>query len=136
MKIIRMNPPGSPTPRNYHHVVSVEGGRTIYLAGQIAFDENRNIVGGDDVVAQTHQALTNLKRNVEAAGASMTDIVKITTYVVNYDQQQLQGIIDVIGEYFPAGHQPTNTLLGIDCLAVAGLLIEIEGIAVTDQAMA
>lgn len=133
MKINRINPPGSPTPKNYHHVVSVEGGRTIYLAGQIAFDENRNIVGENDVIAQTHQALTNLKRNVEAAGAHMTDMVKITTYVVNYDQQQLPGIIDVIGEYFPVDHQPTNTLLGIDCLAVEGLLIEIEGIAVTDR---
>ena len=133
MKITRINPPGSPTPSNYHHVVSVEGGRTIYLAGQIAFDENRNIIGGDDVIDQTHQALTNLKRNVEAAGASMSDMVKITTFVVDYDQRQLQGIVDVIGEYFPAGHQPTNTLIGIDCLAVDGLLIEIEGIAVTDK---
>ena len=133
MKITRINPPGSPTPRNYHHVVSVEGGRTVYLAGQIAFDENRNIVGGNDIIAQTHQALTNLKRNVEAAGASMSDMVKITTFVVDYDQRQLPGIIDVIGEYFPAEHQPTNTLIGIDCLAVEGLLIEIEGIAVTDK---
>ena len=133
MNIIRLNPPGSPTPKNYHHAVSVEGGRTIYLAGQIAFDENRNIVGGNDIIAQTHQALTNLKRNVEAAGASMTDMVKITTYVVNYDPRQLQGIIDVIGEYFPEDYQPTNTMIGVDCLAVDGLLIEIEGIAVTDK---
>lgn len=133
MKIIRINPPGSPTPKNYHHVVSVQGGRTVYLAGQLAFDENRNIVGGDDIIAQTHQALTNLKRNVEAAGASMTDVVKINTYVVNYDQRNLRGILDVIGAFFPAGHQPTNTLLGIDCLAAEGLLIEIEGIAVTDN---
>jgi enamine deaminase RidA (YjgF/YER057c/UK114 family) len=133
MNIIRLNPPGSPTPKNYHHVVSVEGGRTLYLAGQIAFDEHRNLVGGNDLIAQAHQALSNLKRNVEAAGASMTDMVKITTYVVNYDSQQLQEIIDVIGEYFPAGHQPTNTLLGVESLAVEGLLIEIEGIAVTDQ---
>jgi enamine deaminase RidA (YjgF/YER057c/UK114 family) len=133
MKITRLNPPGSPAPKNYHHAVSVEGGRTIYLAGQIAFDADRNIVGGDDVVAQTRQALTNLKRNVEAAGANMADMVKINTYVVNYDQSQLQGIIDVIGEFFPDGHQPTNTLLGIEGLAVDGLLIEIEGIAVTDK---
>ncbi len=136
MKIIRLNPPGSPTPKNYHHAVSVEGGRTIYLAGQIAFDKDRNIVGGDDVVAQTRQALTNLRRNVEAAGASMADMVKINTYVVNYDQSQLQGIINVIGEFFPEGHQPTNTMLGIECLAVEGLLIEIEGIAVTDRPLA
>jgi len=131
--ITRINPPGSPATKKYHHVVSAEGGRTIYLAGQIAFDRNRNIVGGDDIVAQTRQALTNLKRNVEAAGASMTDVVKINTYVVNYDQAQLQAIVDVIGEFFPEGHEPTNTLLGIERLAVDGLLIEIEAIAVTDR---
>ena len=133
MKVIRLNPPGSPAPKNYHHVVSVEGGRTIYLAGQLAFDQDRNIVGGDDVVAQTRQALANLKRNVEAAGATMADMVKINTYIANYDQGQLQGIIDVIAEFFPEGHQPTNTMLGVERLAVEGVLIEIEGIAVTDK---
>jgi enamine deaminase RidA (YjgF/YER057c/UK114 family) len=132
MIIKRINPPGSPTPKNYSHAVSTEGGRTIYLAGQIAFDQNRNIIGGDDVVAQTRQALENLKRNVEAAGARMSDMVKINTYVVRYDQAQLQGILDVIGEYFQAPNHPTNTFLGIEKLAVDGLLIEIEGIAVTD----
>ena len=133
MKITRINPPGSPATKNYHHVVSVAGGRTIYLAGQIAFDANRNIVGGNDIVAQTRQALTNLKRNVEAAGASMTAVVTINTYIASYDQGQLQAIIDVIGEFFPKGHQPTNTMVGVERLAVDGLLIEIEGIAVTDK---
>jgi len=133
VKITRINPAGSPTPKNYTHAVSAEGGRTIYLAGQIAFDKDRNIVGRGDVVAQARQALENLKRNVEAAGGAMTDMVKINTYVVNYHQSQLEGIIGVIGEFFPEGNQPTNTLLGIEGLAVDGLLIEIEGIAVTDK---
>ena len=118
-----------------YHVVSVEGGRTIYLAGQIAFDADRNILGGDDVVAQARYALTNLKRNVEAAGASMSDMVKITTFIVNYDQSQLQDIVQVIEEFFPEAHRPTNTMVGIERLAVDGLLIEIEGIAVTDKPM-
>ena len=133
MTVVRINPPGSPAPRGYHHVVSAEGGRTIYFAGQLAFDEDRNIVGGDDVAAQARQALTNLRRNVEAAGASMSDMVKIVTYVVHYDPDQLQAIIGVIEEFFPEAHRPTNTLLGIERLALDGLLIEIEGIAVTDR---
>ncbi len=136
MKVVRINPPGSPTPKNYHHVVSVEGGRTVYLAGQLAFDADRNIVGGDDVVAQTRQALANLKRNVEAAGAGMTDMVKINTYVAGYDPGDLQGILDVMAEYFPEAHQPTNTFLGVERLAADGVLIEIEGIAVTDKPLA
>ncbi len=133
MNVVRINPPGSPTPKGYHHVVSVEGGRTIYLAGQLAFDAERNLIGGDDVVAQTRQALTNLQRNVEAAGAAMADMVKINTYVVKHDPANLQASVDVIEEFFPEAHRPTNTFLGIERLAVDGVLIEIEGIAVTDK---
>ena len=49
MKKLFLNPPASPTPKSYHHAVAVEGGRTIYLSGQVAFDGARKIVGGDDV---------------------------------------------------------------------------------------
>ena len=133
MTIVRINPEDSPAPRGYHHVVSVEGGRTIYLAGQLAFDADRNVIGGGDVVAQTRQALTNLKRNVEAAGASMNDMVKLNTYVVGHQHANTAAIVAVIEEFFPAEHRPTNTFLGVERLAVDGVLIEIEGIAVTDK---
>jgi enamine deaminase RidA (YjgF/YER057c/UK114 family) len=45
MKKTYQNPPGSPTPKSYHHVVSTEGGRMIFLSGQVAFDSDRQIVG-------------------------------------------------------------------------------------------
>ena len=63
-----LNPSGSPTPKSYHHVVTTEPGRMIFLSGQVAFDSNRDIVGENDVVAQTHQAMQNLKAAVETGG--------------------------------------------------------------------
>jgi enamine deaminase RidA (YjgF/YER057c/UK114 family) len=127
------NPPSLPSPRNYHHAVSVQGGRTIYLAGQVAFDRDRNIIG-DDVVAQARQALRNMKTAVEAAGGTLSDIVQITLHIVNYSPDQLNPIAGTLREFFPPDRLPANTLVAVSSLSVEGLLIEITGIAVTDPA--
>ena len=126
-----LNPSGSPTPKSYHHVVTTEPGRMIFLSGQVAFDSNRDIVGENDVVAQTHQAMQNLKAAVETGGGQIADIVQITTHVVDYDPKQLDDITGTIAEFFEPECLPTNTLVGITSLSTQGLLIEIGGIAVT-----
>ncbi len=133
MKKYFLNPPSSPTPKSYHHAVAVEGGRSIYLSGQVAFDAERKIVGVGDVVAQTRQAMRNLKAAVEAGGGTMLDIVQITTHVANYDPGQLDDITGTIAEFFSPESLPANTLVGISSLSTDGLLIEIGGIAVTDS---
>lgn len=127
-----INPPSSPTPKSYHHAVAVEGGRSIYLSGQVAFDAGRRIIGAGDVVAQTRQALRNLEAAVEAAGAKLSDMVQITTHVVDYDPSQLDVITGAIAEFFAPEGLPANTLVGVASLSTDGLLIEIGGIAVTD----
>ena len=127
-----INPPGSPTPKNYHHVVVIQGGRTIYLSGQVAFDAERNIVGGNDLVEQTRQALRNVKTAVEAGGGQLSDVIKLSPSVVNYKPEQLEAVTDAIGEFFATDSLPANTLLGVDSLSTVGLLVEIEALAVTD----
>jgi len=111
----------------------VEGGRTIYLAGQVAFDGNRQIVGGDDVGAQTRQTMRNVKAAVEANGGALSDIVQLTTHVVNYDFDQLDPITETIEGFFSPDSLPTNTMVGVTALSTDGLLIEITGVAVTDS---
>lgn len=135
MKKKFLNPPSSPTPKSYHHAVAVEGGRTIYLSGQVAFDGERKIIGAGDVVAQTRQAMRNLKGAAEAAGGKIADIVQITTHVVNYDPAQLDDITSTIAEFFAPECLPANTLVGVTSLSTEGLLIEIGGIAVSDSPM-
>lgn len=135
MKKLFANPPSAPTPKSYHHTVAVEGGRAIYTSGQVAFDENRRIIGDDDLFEQARQALRNLQAAVEAGGGQLADMVQITIHVVDYDPDQLQGIVGVLAEFFAPESLPTNTLVGVDSLSTPGLLIEIGGIAVTDAPM-
>ena len=127
-----LNPAGSPTPKSYHHVITTGPGKLIFLSGQVAFDSNRNIVGESDVVAQTRQAMRNLKSAVEAGGGQVSDIVQITTHAVNYDPTQLEDITGTIAEFFEPECLPTNTLVGINSLSTEGLLIEIGGIAIAE----
>jgi len=132
MKKHYINPSTSPQPKSYHHVVTVEGGRTIYMSGQVAFDHDRNIVGGDDLAKQARQTLSNMKTAIEAGGGKLTDIVKITTYVVKYRPEQLAVVAGVLEEFFPRQSLPANTLVGVESLSTDGLLVEIEAVAVTD----
>ena len=127
-----LNPPGSPTPKSYHHVITTGPGKMIFLSGQVAFDSNRSIVGKGDVVAQTRQTMRNLKSAVETGGGRISDIVQITTHVVNYDSIQLEDITGTIAEFFEPECLPTNTLVGINSLSTEGLLIEIGGIAIAE----
>jgi enamine deaminase RidA (YjgF/YER057c/UK114 family) len=126
-----LNPPGSPTPKS-HHVITTGPGKLIFLSGQVAFDSNRSIVGEGDVVAQTRQTMRNLKSAVETGGSRISDIVQITTHVVNYDPIQLEDITGTIAEFFEPECLPTNTLVGINSLSTEGLLIEIGGIAIAE----
>ena len=132
MKETYLNFPGAPTPKSYHHVITSEPGRMIFLSGQVAFDSDRNIVGENDVVAQTRQVMRNLKAAVETGGGQISDILQITTHVVDYDPKQLDDITGTIAEFFEPKCLPTNTLVGVDSLSTTGLMIEIGGIAITE----
>ena len=104
------------------------------MAELVAFDAERRIVGAGDVAAQTRQALLNLTAAVEAAGGTLSDVVQITTHVVNYDPSQLDVITGTIAEFFAPEALPANTLVGVASLSTEGLLIEIGGVAITGAA--
>ena len=85
----------------YHHAVKV--GNTIYTSGQVAADLEGNLVGKGDLSRQFEQAFENLKRVLEAAGATMADVVQLRIYVTDYSQ--MADISDVwvkyLGPTFP-----------------------------------
>ena len=111
----------------YTHVVSVEGTRTIYVSGQLARDRDGRVVGKGDMRAQIRQVGENLKAALEAAGASLADLVKTTTFVTDIDEFFRH--VDVRMEYFGAA-LPTSTTVEVRRLAHPDLLVEVEGIAV------
>ena len=111
----------------YSHVVSVEGARTIYVSGQLARDRAGNVVGKGDMRAQLRQVGENVKAALEAAGASLADLVKTTTFVTDIDEYFKH--VDVRMEYFGAA-LPTSTTVEVRRLAHPDLLVEVEAIAV------
>jgi enamine deaminase RidA (YjgF/YER057c/UK114 family) len=126
------NPPGLSTPRGYSHTVSVSGGRTIYVAGQVAYNAQGEVVGKGDLRAQARQAFENLRIALAGAGASFKDLVKINTYVVGYKPDQLTSLREVRAEMLKDLAPPASTLVGVQGLVNPDLLIEIEAIAVVD----
>jgi enamine deaminase RidA (YjgF/YER057c/UK114 family) len=132
MKKDFFNPAEVHKPRGYTHAVSVEGGRTVFIAGQVAFDQQGNLVGKGDLRVQADKALENLVAALAAAGARPSDVVKMNTYVVNYKAADYPIIREARSRVFSGENPPASTLIGVQALAIEGLLIEIEAIAVLD----
>jgi len=115
----------------YTHVVTVSGtGKMVFVAGQLARDANGNCVGKGDMRAQIQQVGENIKACLEAAGATLADIVKTNTFVTNYEEFSKHG--DMRLRYFgPA--TPTSTTVQISRLADPDAMVEIEAVAVIDS---
>lgn len=130
MPIQRLQPAGLAVPVGYSHVVRASGTQ-IHVSGQVAFDAEGRLVGVGDLAAQTDQVFKNLQLALAAAGAQFKDVVKITTYVVNYRPADRAVIREVRSRYF-TGEPPASTLVGVQALVVPELLIEVEAVAVID----
>ncbi len=126
-----LNPPALPTPTGYSQVVVATGSRMIFVAGQVSLDREGNLVAPGDAVGQARQAFANFRTAVEAAGASIEDVTKITWYVVGYRSELLPELAAARNEVFE-GHAPASTLVGVSVLAQPQFLVEVEGIAVVD----
>jgi 2-iminobutanoate/2-iminopropanoate deaminase len=113
----------------YSHVVIAEGRRMIFISGQLARDRQGNVVGSGDMRAQLRQVGENIKAALEAADASLSDVVKTTTYVT--DIEEFFKHVDVRMEYFGAA-LPTSTTVEVRRLAQPDFLVEIEAVAITD----
>jgi enamine deaminase RidA (YjgF/YER057c/UK114 family) len=113
----------------FSQAVVASGTRTIYVSGQVSINENGALIGAGDLAAQTTQAMRNIGL-VAAAGASFADVVKITTYVVNYAPEQGAVISKARAPFFAGDDPPASTLLGVSALALPDWLIEIEAVAV------
>lgn len=132
MTLELINPEELPTPASYTQVVVGTGSRLVFVAGQVADDTHGELVGPDDLAAQSQQAFANVGRSLAAAGARPEQVAKITIYVVDHRPEYLPVIsrarIAVFGD-----HLPVDTLVGVQALAETGYLIEVEAIAVLDR---
>jgi enamine deaminase RidA (YjgF/YER057c/UK114 family) len=118
-------------PLGYSHVVEVRGGRTIFVAGQVALDDQGKIVGAGDFRAQVLQVFENLKARLGEAGATFRDVVKLNYYLT--EASDLQGLRDIRNRYLNTENPPASTLLVVKQLFREEFLVEIEAIAVASE---
>ena len=109
--------------------VRVPAGNLVFVSGQVARNSQGEVVGRGDIEAQTRQTIENIKAVLEEAGATLDDIVKVTVFVTNVEEQFAK-IHEVRAEYFKKDY-PASTLVEVKSLASKDFLIEIDAIAVT-----
>jgi enamine deaminase RidA (YjgF/YER057c/UK114 family) len=118
--------PDWPWARDFRFNQGIRIGDTVHVSGQVGFDPDGNIVGGDDMEAQARQVFANVRTILEMAGATMNDVVKITAFLTDLDRYA--GYSAARAEAFP-DKVPTSTAVATPALVFPGLLVEVEAVA-------
>ncbi len=131
--ITLINPDNLYQSRYYTQAVRVQGGATLYVSGQWSYNPQGELVGKDNLEAQTLQTFQNLQAVLKAAKATPQDVVKINIYIVNYRPEYLSILEKGLQACFGEKRNFASTLIGVQALAREGMQIEAEAIAVTAQ---
>lgn len=132
MSIERSNPDSmyQPFGDNYTQVIRSTGSTQVHVAGTLAANEDRDLVGEGDIRTQTRQIMQNIETSLEEFGAGPSDVVRISVYALDLDDYLENGLPELL-EFF-GDHKPVSTTVGVDQLAAPGYLVEIEATAVIE----
>ncbi len=110
-----------------HFTDAVGAGGLLFVSGIVPVDESRELVGGDDVVAQARQVFDNMAAVLSAAGCSFADVVKVTLYLTDVADRPL---INPVRQEVFGDTRPASTLVEVSALVIPGARIEVEAVAV------
>lgn len=119
-----VNPGTIHPPAGYSHIVHATGSRLVFVAGQVALDQDFQVVGVGDLEAQTRQAMRNLQHALDELGAGWDDVVKSTVYTTLPHEYETIG--RAMSQAMGAAEPPAQVIAGVGGLALPDLLIEIE----------
>lgn len=128
----RINPTGlyESLPYGFSHATVSEPGKLLHLSGQVAWDAEYNVVGGNDIGLQARQALSNLLAVLKDQGCSPADLVRLRTYVVDHSPEKLEPVSVELMAFYGEAMPAANTWIGVQALALPDFLIEIEATAI------
>ncbi len=109
-------PAGAYTP-------AIRAGGFVYVSGQLPRDPASGELVGDDVESQTRQVMRNVQRALEAAGATLADLVSVTVYLADVDDW---GRFNAVYKTLLTPPYPTRTAIGAN---LRGILVEISAVA-------
>ena len=107
-------------------------GDLLFISGQAAIDGTGQIVGAGDFDVQAKQVFANLERVLQAGGSSLANVIKVTIFL--RDMSNFSKIVELRGRYFQSPY-PADTIVEVSSLYSPEALIEIEAIAVADDAV-
>lgn len=122
-------PPGWPRPKGYSNGYQV--GNVLFVAGQVAWDTNEQIVGRGDFAVQFRQALGNVRAVLDAAGVAPDRVGRVTVYVT--DKDAYVAALPAVGAAWRehmGRHYPAMSLVQVAALLEDGAMVEIEATAV------
>ena len=121
------NPPDVWQPFGAFSMGVLQGdGQIVHLKGQVALDREGNIVGKDDIRAQTAQVLDNMQTVLAGIGGTMADLFSLTQYVTDIEAYMTVG--DIRMQYFAVPY-PVTTTVQVVRLYHPDLMVEITGVA-------
>ena len=108
-------------------------GELLFISGQAAYDDTGKIVAPGDFGAQANKAFTNLERALRAGGSSLRNVFKVTIFVT--DMRNFEQVVELRGKYCSPPY-PADTIVEVSALYHEDAMIEIEAIAIADDAAA
>ena len=127
-----VNTASAPQPLGaYSQAIRVKAGEFLYIAGQVGVDSGGNLAGDGSLASQTRQVYENLGSILSSVGASFSDVVEFTTYVVGRKSVVpfMEARAGIFPSLYPNGDYPPNTLLVIEGLVREEFLVEIKAVA-------
>ncbi|MDV7135272.1 RidA family protein [Williamsia muralis] len=136
MTVDYFTPAGMTQPTPYHHVAVGTGSRHVHVSGQIARLADGTPVAPDDLAGQVEQALRNTATGLTGAGATFSDVLRLTFYVTHWTPEKITefmaGVERVSAEIGLPQPMPPASLIGVDYLFEPDVLVEVEATAILD----
>jgi reactive intermediate/imine deaminase len=127
-EIRHLVPDALPKPNGYSHVVTAPVDRIVFVSGQVPLDAAGELVGPDDVEAQTRQVFENLTTALAAAGADWGSVLKLTYFL--RDVSEIAAVRRVRDDYVDTERPPASTLVEVSRLFRDDVLVEVDAVAV------
>lgn len=109
-----------------HFTDAVQAGDLLFVSGIVPVDERRELVGGDDVVAQARAVFENMRAILAAAGCTFADVVKVTVFLTDVTDRPL---VNPVRQEVFGTTRPASTLVEVSGLVIPGARIEVEAVA-------
>jgi enamine deaminase RidA (YjgF/YER057c/UK114 family) len=113
----------------FSQIAVATGSKIVAVSGQVGWDKDEEMIGKDDLEAQTVKAFQNLDIALQTVGGNLNDVVSLRIYIVADVMDEMAAIRNSLKQFF-GDQPPTATWIGVPRLANKDFLIEVEALAV------